>query len=37
MLAVPGIISAMAKYEKTKTCGNYFEILDKVEKMETVK
>ena len=36
MLAVPGIISAMAKYEKTKTWGNYFKILDEVEKMENV-
>ena len=26
----------MGKYEKTRTCENYFEILDKVEKMEKV-
>ena len=38
MCAVPGIMSAMEKYEKnTKTCGNFFKILDEVEKMELVK
>ena len=36
MCAVPGIISAMEKYENTKTCGNFFNILDEVEKMELV-
>ena len=37
MCAVPGIISAMEKFENTKTCGNFFKILDEVEKMELVK
>ena len=36
MCAVPGIISAMEKFENTKTCGNFFKILDEVEKMELV-
>ena len=36
MFSVPEIISAMAIYEETKTCENYFVILDKVEKMEKV-
>ena len=37
MFPVPGIISAMEKYEDTKTCENYLVILDKVEKLENVK
>ena len=37
LFPVPGIISAMASYEETKTCENYFQILRKVENMEKVK
>ena len=37
MFPVPGIVSAMEKYEDTKTCENYFKILDEAMKMENVK
>ena len=37
LFSVSGIISAMAKYEETKTCKAFFEILDKVDNMEKVK